>query len=129
MRHHKKEKAFGPSPNNGYTAGSPKRHFWQRKNKRDAEMGAYATKVHPDALPPHTDPSEVRDSYATDTTAVAGDQVPYNKYGNTVPVGGVGHHTVGHTPAPYTSAAVGNHQTAQMPVGNYHATAGTNPAY
>lgn len=121
MRHHKKEKAFGPSPNNGYTAGSPKRRFWQRKTTRDAELGAYGTKVHPDALPPHTDPSEVRDSYATESTAV-GDQVPYNKYGHTAPVGGVGHHN---TAAPYTSAA----HTAQMPAGNYHATAGTNPAY
>jgi len=89
IRHHKKEKAFGPSPNNGYTAGSPKRKFWQRKPKnRDAEFaagGLAAEKHHPDALPTHTAPSAVRDSYATDTTAV-GNEPAYSKYGPTHPI-------------------------------------------
>ena len=92
MKHHKKEKAFGPSPNNGYTAGSPKRKFWQRKPRRsrDAEM---ATKVHPDALPAHTTPADVtRSSYATDTTAV--DQSAAYKYGHGSAVPG------GHTQMP-----------------------------
>jgi hypothetical protein len=121
MRHHKKEKAFGPSPNNGYTAGSPKRKFWQRKqNPKDMEMGG--GKVHPDALPPHTVPAdvaEVRPSYATDSTAVA-DQVPYNKYGHNAPIG------TGHTTTTTTSDTYG---TAQMPAGNYHATANSNGTF
>lgn len=95
MKHHKKEKAFGPSPNNGYTAGSPKRKFWQRKSRttRDAEM---APKVHPDALPAHATPADAtRSSYATDTTAV--DQsAGYQKYGHG-PLA-----TAGHTQMPAT---------------------------
>lgn len=115
MRHHKKEKAFGPSPNNGYTAGSPRRKFWQRKQSpRDMELGA--GKVHPDALPPHTVPADVavtdtRPSYATDSTAVA-DHVPESKYGHSTPIG------TAHTGnAPYG--------TTQMPAGNYHNSNGT----
>lgn len=103
IRHHKKEKAFGPSPNNGYTAGSPKRKFWQRKPKatRDTEMGS--AKVHPDALPAHTTPADAgyghghqnagyghtnpndvtRASYATDTTAVGELPAGQQKYGTT----------------------------------------------
>lgn len=81
IKHHRHERRYGPSPNNGYTAGSPKRRFWQRKPKHD---GAYAEKANPDALPSHAAPSDVRDSYATDTTAVggAGHQEPaVSKYG------------------------------------------------
>ncbi|ETN41637.1 uncharacterized protein HMPREF1541_03573 [Cyphellophora europaea CBS 101466] len=42
VRHHKKEKRFGPSPKNNYTSGS-RGKFWQRKNRggkgtRDAEL-------------------------------------------------------------------------------------------
>lgn len=95
MKHHKKEKAFGPSPNNGYTAGSPKRKFWQRKPRRnrDTEM---ATKVHPDALPAHTTPADVtRTSYATDTTAVDS-SAGYQKYGHGPLASG------GHTQMPVT---------------------------
>jgi len=50
VRHHKKEKRFGPSPSNNYTSGFGKRgKFWQRKNKstphgtRDAEMATAHT--------------------------------------------------------------------------------------
>ena len=44
VRHHKKEKRYGPSPSNDYTTGTGRRPFWKRngrKNKantRDAEM-------------------------------------------------------------------------------------------
>ncbi|KAK4935297.1 hypothetical protein LTR66_015474, partial [Elasticomyces elasticus] len=31
VRHHKKDQRFGPSPQNNYTSGPPKRQFWQRK--------------------------------------------------------------------------------------------------
>lgn len=94
MRHHKKEKAFGPGPNNNYTTGSSNRRFWQRKpaangTTRDAELGAVAVgtgaaaeKHHHnhDSLPTHTQAADVRPSYATDTTAV-GEQT--NGYTNT----------------------------------------------
>ncbi|KUJ11421.1 uncharacterized protein LY89DRAFT_565821, partial [Mollisia scopiformis] len=78
IRHRRKERAFGPSPNNGYTAGSPKRKFWQRKpkNSRAADL-----EKNPDALPTHATPADVRHSYATDATAV-GNEPPINKYGN-----------------------------------------------
>jgi len=85
IRHHKKEKAFGPGPNNGYTAGTPRRKFWKRKPKRDAEYaagGLAAEKRHPDALPVHSTPVDVRHSYNTDATAVGAEQPVYNKYGN-----------------------------------------------
>lgn len=48
-RRHKKEKAFGPSPGNGYTSGSEKKPpFWKRQKKtnRDAEIGAAGVEKH-----------------------------------------------------------------------------------
>ena len=43
MRHHKKEKKFGPGPSNGYTSGAGKKPpFWKRNKKNtthDAELG------------------------------------------------------------------------------------------
>lgn len=108
IKHHKKEKAFGPSPNNGYTAGTPRRKFWQPKRKnRDAEFaaGGLAAEKHPDALPTHTSPAAVRDSYATDTTAV-GQEPTYNKYGPTHPVAApqtTGYSTTTTTHTPYYS--------------------------
>ncbi|KAG9232110.1 hypothetical protein BJ875DRAFT_486397 [Amylocarpus encephaloides] len=87
MKHHKKQKAYGPSPANNYTSGAPKRKFWQRKNKhatRDVESN-------PDALPAHATPVDVRDSYNTESTAV-GHEPTYNKYSNEpVASGGLGH--------------------------------------
>jgi hypothetical protein len=79
INHRRKERAFGPSPNNGYTAGSPKRKFWQRKPKNTRAMDI---EKNPDALPTHSTPADVRTSYATDATAV-GNEAPYSKYGNT----------------------------------------------
>jgi hypothetical protein len=85
IRYYRKEKAFGPSPGNNYTAGStPQRiRFWQRRD-RDATLasgGLAATeKRHPDSLPIHSTPEDVRNSYNTENTAV-GAEVPYNKYG------------------------------------------------
>jgi hypothetical protein len=74
IRHHKKEKAFGPSPNNGYTAGSPRRRFWQRKQKN-----TYEEAKNPDALPTHATPADFRTSYATESTAVGRDGT-YDRY-------------------------------------------------
>ncbi|KAH8587469.1 hypothetical protein B0O99DRAFT_526769 [Bisporella sp. PMI_857] len=107
MKHHKKEKAFGPSPSNGYTAGRPKRKFWQRKPRttRDPE---FATKAHPDALPPHAVPADMRTSYATDTTAVGEYPVGHAKYGE-------------HTGVPHGDG----YQRSHVPY-NQNPTAGTN---
>ncbi|RDW89179.1 hypothetical protein BP6252_01211 [Coleophoma cylindrospora] len=92
IKHHRKEKAFGPSPNNGYTAGSARSKFrlWPSR-KRKAEYGmAGGLAVKPDALPTHTTPADVRASYATDATAVGNEPV-YNKYSSATPV--PAHHT------------------------------------
>ncbi|KAJ5469107.1 hypothetical protein N7475_006859 [Penicillium sp. IBT 31633x] len=51
-RHHKREKRFGPSPNNGYTHGSRKA-FW-RRNKNSPEAVGEA-----DTLPGHPTPQDV----------------------------------------------------------------------
>ncbi|CAK4032055.1 hypothetical protein DOTSEDRAFT_67657 [Lecanosticta acicola] len=48
VRHHKKEKRYGPSPSNNYTSGYGKGKWWQRKGRkskggdatRDTELGA-----------------------------------------------------------------------------------------
>jgi len=88
IKHHKKEKAFGPSPNNGYTAGTPRRKFWQRKPKNN-NSGFVGTK-NVDTLPTHTTPTDMRTSYATDTTAVGEQPQVYNKYAT--PAQPVGHH-------------------------------------
>ena len=59
VRHHKKEKRYGPSPSNNYTSGFGKRKFWQRKPKggnatRDTEMGAGGLSAPgPDMRPSH----------------------------------------------------------------------------
>jgi len=47
VRHHKKEKRFGPSPSNNYTEGSGKRSRFGRKEKpvEDAELGAVGAGV------------------------------------------------------------------------------------
>ncbi|CAG8976960.1 hypothetical protein HYALB_00010942 [Hymenoscyphus albidus] len=80
IRHHKKEKAFGPSPMNNYTAGrSPSRKFWQRKPKHTA-----GDVEKPDALPMHATPADARMSYATESTAVT------DRYGNPVAPSSVG---------------------------------------
>lgn len=49
IRSHRREKRYGPSPSNGYTSGSGKRKFWQRRSKntvdKDAELGPTGTAV------------------------------------------------------------------------------------
>merc|ERR1711964_600649 len=103
IKHRRKERAFGPSPNNGYTAGTPKRKFWQRKPKNRT----YADK-NADTLPTHATPADMRTSYATDTSAVGGEP-PINKYGNAAAYGNApvsnGYQTTTTTNAP---AVAGN---------------------
>jgi len=80
MKSHRKDKRYGPSPANNYTAGAGKRKFWQRKPKT-------ATAVNPNALPLHTTPADMnRASYATEATAVGHEPV-YDKYGAGAPHG------------------------------------------
>ena len=47
VRHHKKEKRYGPSPANNYTSGTGSTPFWRRnkkiRNTRDAEMATAGT--------------------------------------------------------------------------------------
>jgi hypothetical protein len=114
IKHRRKEKAFGPSPNNGYTAGSPKRKFWQRKQKRNTMYEKNA-----DALPTHATPADFRTSYTTDTTAVGAGEAPLNKYGNVTSygnqAGGVPAHgyqttTTTHTPGAANDGYVRTHQ-------------------
>lgn len=61
VRHHKKEKRYGPSPSNNYTSGFGKGKFWQRKPKnanRDTEMAGGLG----------TGNRDMRPSYETGTT-------------------------------------------------------------
>lgn len=40
VRHHKKEKKYGPSPANNYTSGSGRRPFWRRNKRTNRDMEA-----------------------------------------------------------------------------------------
>ncbi|KAK5078234.1 hypothetical protein LTS08_002924 [Lithohypha guttulata] len=79
VRHHKKEKKFGPSPSNNYTSGTGKTPFWKRgrrnKNRhtKDAEtVGAMTAMPHGTA---------VRPSHETSTTLGNNTHYPEPKYG------------------------------------------------
>ncbi|KAF4998064.1 hypothetical protein FGRMN_3427 [Fusarium graminum] len=85
VRHHRKEKRFGPGPANDYTGGYAKGGFFGRlfgRRKTAATGGDHD-------LPEHTHPEQLdpyRQSHATDRTAV--NNYPdntnvYNKYENT----------------------------------------------
>ncbi|WQF79889.1 hypothetical protein CDEST_04903 [Colletotrichum destructivum] len=75
-RHHRKEKRFGPSPKNNYTSGSgAKPGFFSKFRRGNGDTVA----TNENALPMHTSPDQVRNSYATETTAVAQDP-GYPKY-------------------------------------------------
>lgn len=106
LRHHRKEKRFGPSPANDYTSGyGSKRRgiFGWRRNRAGTGMSQ-----DPNTLPQHSTPADVRDSYATETTRVGDGVTPtntYNKYGEA----GYGH-TGGVTQPPVgTHPAAGTH--------------------
>lgn len=90
-RHHKKEKRFGPGPQNGYTAGSGRRKFWQRKPKnqplRDPEVGTVPTATGGLAAPHHDVRPSHDTAYTGSTVAAPGAGYEHNK-----PVTG-GYHT------------------------------------
>ena len=83
-RHRLKEKRFGPSPGNNYTSGYAKKRgflgFFGRGKTNTGLSGDTS------ALPQHTHPDEVRDSYATEQTRVGTATEPapakYSKYGD-----------------------------------------------
>jgi hypothetical protein len=112
IRHHRKEKAFGPSPANNYTAGSTPRRirFWQRQHRDEAALAAgglaAAEKRHPESLPAHSTPADVRNSYNTDNTAV-GTEAPYNKYGTGALGDGYTAPNVGYREPGYPAATTG----------------------
>jgi hypothetical protein len=104
MRHHKKEKAFGPGPSNGYTKGSGVK-FWQRNRRttgnRDPEVGTVPTTQ--GGLAPQGAPHDYRPSH---DTAYTGSTVaaPHNGYDSHKPVTGGFHtapNTYGNTSANY----------------------------
>jgi len=102
-KHHQREKRYGPSPRNNYTAGSPKRKFWQRKPKthtmndtyvKDSELGATGG-----LAAPHHDayrPSHETGYTGTTVNSPAHNTFTGNKYESTpvAPVtNGHGYHT------------------------------------
>jgi hypothetical protein len=112
VRHHKKEKRYGPSPSNNYTSGAGKTPFWKRnrRNKhatRDAELAT---------APGTTGYRPSHDTGFTDTTMVGG--APEAKYGQT-----------GYGQPGYGQAGYGQTAAAGAPTGNHlhgHNNAATN---
>jgi hypothetical protein len=130
VRNHRKEKRFGPGPANGYTSGSgTKRGLFGRKRRAGVVED-------PNALPVHSHPNDVRDSYATEQTRVGsyGDTSAangFNKHGESgfkpVPAGANEHppyHTAPHTaPAPvHAGAPVVNPYRSDVHSGVQHGT-------
>ncbi|KAK4157646.1 hypothetical protein C8A00DRAFT_29492 [Chaetomidium leptoderma] len=80
VRHHRKEKRFGPSPANDYTEGSGGRarfNFFGLGRKRTVADKSQ----NPNTLPVHTTPDDMRHSYATEQTRV-GSSAGYGGLGN-----------------------------------------------
>jgi hypothetical protein len=74
-RHHKREKAFGPSPTNNYTSGSGGKWFKRRRGPKTTHA-AYAKDAEATgglAAPTTTGAGEFRPSHETGTTAGYGD--------------------------------------------------------
>jgi hypothetical protein len=82
MKHHKKEKAFGPGPNNGYTKGSGMK-FWQRKKAhrttghRDPEVGTIPATTGGLAAPVAHDYRPSHDTAYTGSTVAAPSNTGY----------------------------------------------------
>lgn len=75
VRHHKKEKRYGPSPANKYTKGFGRKPFWRRnktpRGTRDAEMATAGTTHH----------NRVSDETGLTGSTVNGGYVPGQTYG------------------------------------------------
>lgn len=156
-RHHRREKRFGPSPANNYTSGSGTKPAGAMgmggtgSTRRSGFLGRLLSKrsrrttggMNGDELPHHTHPEQVRDSYATDATAVGSHHAPardygagtagtnaYNKYER--PVSGYGAGTGTGTGTYGQEAGVAPNElpaqgveTAHYPSGNYQYDDGT----
>ncbi|KAL1649687.1 hypothetical protein SLS61_006343 [Didymella pomorum] len=116
-RHHKKEKRFGPGPENGYTKGSGTK-FWQRKKRnnelRDPEVAAVpatTTTGHAALAPGARDYRPSHDTHMTGSTVAP----PHG----TATHGPLDNHA-------YNKPVTGGYHTA--PQGTYvpHVTPGTN---
>ncbi|KAJ9658426.1 hypothetical protein H2198_003710 [Neophaeococcomyces mojaviensis] len=83
VRHHKKEKKYGPSPANNYTSGSGRKPFWKKKQRRTKDVETAGTL----GAGAHT----VRPSHETGTTIGNNAYVPEPKYGEPA-YGHTGHH-------------------------------------
>ncbi|KAI4933383.1 uncharacterized protein J4E92_003049 [Alternaria infectoria] len=113
MKHHKKEKAFGPGPSNGYTKGSGMK-FWQRRKAnrttghRDPEVGTVpATTAGGLAVPAGThDYRPSHDTAYTGSTVAA----PPTGFATDKPVAG-GYHTAPHVAPTANYANNGNTAT------------------
>ncbi|KAK8035362.1 hypothetical protein PG993_010357 [Apiospora rasikravindrae] len=112
VRHRRKEARFGPSPANNYTSGYGKRGKFMGLFKK---RGTGATQEDPNALPLHTTPNQVRQSYNTESTAVGHEPTGYPKYGEA----GYGGQHEGHTAYP-ESGVTGN---------NAHLSPHSNPQF
>jgi len=82
VRHHRKEKKFGPGPTNNYTSGTGRRPFWKRNRQtqptRDAEMATAGTVHNAGYRPSH-------ETHMTGSTMNNGNQMPMGtdaQYGN-----------------------------------------------
>ena len=123
MRHHKKEKRFGPGPKNNYTSGKGKTPFWKRnrKSNRDAEelggLGAGSAAIVEEKHKKNKRVSDIRPSHETGmtgSTAAAPDAAyggAANKYAEpAMPT----HHnqTSGYAHTPYAQQQTGTAVTA-----------------
>ncbi|KAK6833958.1 hypothetical protein PG995_013692 [Apiospora arundinis] len=129
VRHRRKEARFGPSPANNYTSGYGRRGKFMGMFKR---KNTAATQEDPNALPTHTTPNQVRQSYNTESTAIGhepaaagypkhgeagypkhgeagyGAQHPEAGYGAQHPETGYGAQHEGHTAYPEPGVTGGN---------------------
>lgn len=116
MRHHKKEKRYGPSPANGYTSGSGKKGFFRRKNTyaRDAELATAGTATAGAVETEKHHHGHIRPSGETGYTGstMAADPTHANKYNTqgTVPVNNTT--TTAGTTAGYAPAVPVNYENA-----------------
>ncbi|CAN8095319.1 unnamed protein product [Discula destructiva] len=120
-RHRKKEQRFGPSPANNYTSGygdaGKRRGFGALFGRRGADTKEVDN---PNALPVHTEPGALRQSYATDATHVDGTAAStttasggYPKYGES------GYSELGSPPMGATTNGFGNLPGHARPAGRY----------
>src|ERR1700722_10252457 len=113
VRHHKKEKRYGPSPANNYTSGAGRTPLWRRnkkvRNTRDAEMATAGT----GAIQPSHDTGYIGTTMNR-PNALAEPKSGQEGYGDTFT-----HNTTTTTTGPYTT-------TAHTGYGHDHHVTGTN---